>query len=240
MSTGGGGRRGGCGESEAQEGEKRRAREEGRPEGGENLREGMMLTRGGLSPQRRGPTPRVRGVRIVAPVAGLRVLRSSPTSGYRLHSRGTVEMLSPCTCRGEGEIWRRLRVIADARDRSWAKTDGDPRRRFAARSAGRCRRDQASSVGRDQRLIALVPRRMSGGGSVSAHRRPAIAICADARRRIMAVSERRALAEGAVRGYELLARRKAKVAAVALANKIARTAWAMMMTGERYREPLAV
>jgi transposase len=38
---------------------------------------------------------------------------------------------------------------------------------------------------------------------------------------------------------QLLARRKAKVAAVALANKIARTAWAMMITGERYREPLA-
>jgi transposase len=38
---------------------------------------------------------------------------------------------------------------------------------------------------------------------------------------------------------QLLARRKAKVVAVALANKIARTAWAMMMTGERYREPLA-
>ena len=38
---------------------------------------------------------------------------------------------------------------------------------------------------------------------------------------------------------QLLARRKAKVAAVALANKNARTVWAMMMTGERYREPLA-
>jgi len=38
---------------------------------------------------------------------------------------------------------------------------------------------------------------------------------------------------------ELLTRRKAKVAAVALANKTARTVWAMMMTGERYREPLA-
>jgi transposase len=38
---------------------------------------------------------------------------------------------------------------------------------------------------------------------------------------------------------QLLARRKAKVAAVALANKIARTVWAMMMTGERYRTPLA-
>jgi transposase len=39
---------------------------------------------------------------------------------------------------------------------------------------------------------------------------------------------------------QLLARRKAKVAAVALANKIARTVWAMMITGDRYREPVAV
>lgn len=38
---------------------------------------------------------------------------------------------------------------------------------------------------------------------------------------------------------QLLARRKAKVVAVALANKIARTVWAMMMSGERYRAPLA-
>ncbi|MFD3263040.1 IS110 family RNA-guided transposase [Phenylobacterium ferrooxidans] len=38
---------------------------------------------------------------------------------------------------------------------------------------------------------------------------------------------------------QLLARRKAKVAAVALANKTARTVWAMMITGARYRAPLA-
>lgn len=37
----------------------------------------------------------------------------------------------------------------------------------------------------------------------------------------------------------LLARRKAKVAAVAIANKNARMIWAMMARGERYREPLA-
>ena len=36
----------------------------------------------------------------------------------------------------------------------------------------------------------------------------------------------------------LLARRSPKVAAVALANKMARTIWAMMVTGERYREPV--
>ena len=35
----------------------------------------------------------------------------------------------------------------------------------------------------------------------------------------------------------LLARRKAKVAAVALANKNARMIWAMMTSKERYREP---
>jgi transposase len=38
----------------------------------------------------------------------------------------------------------------------------------------------------------------------------------------------------------LLARRPTKVAAIALANKIARTAWAMMAKGERYREPAAM
>jgi len=38
----------------------------------------------------------------------------------------------------------------------------------------------------------------------------------------------------------LLARRPTKVAAIALANKIARIAWAMMAKGERYKEPAAL
>ena len=38
----------------------------------------------------------------------------------------------------------------------------------------------------------------------------------------------------------LLARRPTKVAAIALANKIARMAWAMMTRGERYKEPAAL
>ncbi len=38
----------------------------------------------------------------------------------------------------------------------------------------------------------------------------------------------------------LLERRPAKVAAIALANKLARMAWAMMVTGESYREPAAL
>ena len=38
----------------------------------------------------------------------------------------------------------------------------------------------------------------------------------------------------------MLARRPTKVAAVALANKIARMVWAMMVKCERYKEPLAL
>ncbi len=36
---------------------------------------------------------------------------------------------------------------------------------------------------------------------------------------------------------QLLERKKPKIAAVALANKNARIVWAMMATGEPYREP---
>jgi len=38
----------------------------------------------------------------------------------------------------------------------------------------------------------------------------------------------------------LLARRPTKVAAIALANKMARMVWAMMVKGERYKEPVAL
>src|SRR6266511_59499 len=38
----------------------------------------------------------------------------------------------------------------------------------------------------------------------------------------------------------LLARRPTKVAAIALANKLARMAWALMAKGERYKEPVAL
>ncbi len=37
---------------------------------------------------------------------------------------------------------------------------------------------------------------------------------------------------------ELVARKPAKVAAVALANKNARTAWALLVSGDRYRPPV--
>jgi transposase len=38
----------------------------------------------------------------------------------------------------------------------------------------------------------------------------------------------------------LLARRPTKVAAIALANKLARMAWAMMASGERYNYPVSL
>ena len=38
----------------------------------------------------------------------------------------------------------------------------------------------------------------------------------------------------------LLARRPTKIAAIALANKMARMVWAMMARGERYKEPIAL
>jgi transposase len=38
----------------------------------------------------------------------------------------------------------------------------------------------------------------------------------------------------------LMARRPTKVAAIALANKLARMAWAMMTRGEHYKEPAAL
>ena len=38
----------------------------------------------------------------------------------------------------------------------------------------------------------------------------------------------------------LLTRRLTKVASTAFANKVARMAWAMMVRGERYREPVAL
>ena len=38
----------------------------------------------------------------------------------------------------------------------------------------------------------------------------------------------------------LLARRPTKIAAIALANKMARMVWVMMARGERYKEPVVL
>src|SRR4029453_16085776 len=90
--------------------------------------------------------------------------------------------------------------------------------------------------------IGLVPRQNSSGGkdrlggiSKQGHRylRQMLVVGA------MAVI-RYAQRHGSRRPWlvQLLARRTTKVAAVALANKTARIIWAIMTTGERYREPV--
>ena len=90
--------------------------------------------------------------------------------------------------------------------------------------------------------IGLVPRQNSSGGkerlgsiSKAGHRylRQTLVVGA-----MSVIRYAKQSARGRPRLEQLLARRKPKIAAVALANKTARTVWAMMMTGERYHEPL--
>ena len=90
--------------------------------------------------------------------------------------------------------------------------------------------------------IGLVPRQNSSGGK---ERLGSICKAGHTYLRQMLVVGSMAVIRHAQRSTartwltQLLARKKAKLAAVALANKIARTVWAMMMTGERYRAPQA-
>jgi transposase len=89
--------------------------------------------------------------------------------------------------------------------------------------------------------IGLVPRQNSSGGK---ERLGGISKAGHGYLRQMLIVGAMAVVRYAERNgtkrpwlVQLLARRKAKVAAVALANKTARTIWAMMASGERYREP---
>lgn len=89
--------------------------------------------------------------------------------------------------------------------------------------------------------IGLVPRQNSSGGK---ERLGSISKAGHGYLRQMLIVGAMAVVRYAERNgtkrpwlVQLLARRKAKVAAVALANKTARTIWAMMASGERYREP---
>jgi len=89
--------------------------------------------------------------------------------------------------------------------------------------------------------IGLVPRQNSSGGKERLGGITKAGHCYLRQMLIVGamVVVRYAERNGAKRPWlvQLLARRKAKVAAVALANKTARTIWAMMVSGERYREP---
>jgi len=91
--------------------------------------------------------------------------------------------------------------------------------------------------------IGLVPRQNSSGGK---ERLGGITKQGDRYLRQMLVVGALAVVRYAQRNgtrrpwlVQLLARRTPKVAAVALANKNARMIWAIMNSGERYREPLA-
>jgi transposase len=91
--------------------------------------------------------------------------------------------------------------------------------------------------------LGLVPRQHSSGGK---ERLGGITKAGDTYlRRMLFVGAmaviRHAERHGTRRPWlmNLLSRRHPRVAAIALANKIGRIAWAMMTSGERYREPVA-
>jgi len=105
---------------------------------------------------------------------------------------------------------------------------------------------RAFRSGRDfSAWIGLVPKQHSSGGK---HKLGGISKQGDRYLRSLFVIGalaviRYAKIHGATRRpwlAALLARRPTKVAAIALANKIARMAWAMMAKGEPYREPVAL
>lgn len=92
--------------------------------------------------------------------------------------------------------------------------------------------------------IGLVPRQNSSGGK---ERLGGISKAGNRYLRQMLIVGAMAVIRHAERNgarqswlVQMLARRKTKVAAVALANKTTRTIWALMTSGERYRAPQAV
>ena len=100
----------------------------------------------------------------------------------------------------------------------------------------RCGRNMAAWIG-------LVPRQNSSGGK---QRLGSITKAGNRYLRQMLFTGAMAVIRRAMQSTRrpwlarLLERRKPKIAAMALANKNARIAWAMMMSGDHYREPTAI
>jgi transposase len=91
--------------------------------------------------------------------------------------------------------------------------------------------------------LGLVPKQNSSGGK---ERLGSITKAGNRYLRQMLFAGAMAVIRRAMQGtrrtwlIRLLERRRPKVAAMALANKNARIAWAMMTSGEHYREPIAL
>ena len=105
---------------------------------------------------------------------------------------------------------------------------------------------KASRSGRDfSAWIGLVPKQHSSGGR---ERLGSISKQGDRYlRSLFVVGALAVIRYAKIHGTEhrpwltaLLARKPTKVAAIALANKLARMAWAMMAKGERYKQPVAL
>ena len=92
--------------------------------------------------------------------------------------------------------------------------------------------------------IGLVPKQHSSGGKdrlggINKQGDRYLRGCSRPARSLSSVMPR-SMAPNIGLATALLARRPTKVAAIALANKIARMVWAMMVRGERYKEPVAL
>jgi transposase len=94
---------------------------------------------------------------------------------------------------------------------------------------------------RRAQLLGLDRYRAETGSAISANKATAIcAACLWPARFLSSVTPRSMATKHRPWLTALLARRPTKVAAIALANKIARMVWAMMARGERYKEPVAL
>jgi transposase len=148
-------------------------------------------------------------------------------------------IVAPIGRRGLDQL---LAIVADEED---ARVPADARlclQMLAAQLAATIADPAAFKTGRDLAAwIGLVPKQNSSGGK---ERLGSISKAGNRYLRQMLVVGAMAVIRYAERHgtrrpwlIQLMQRRSAKVAAVALANKMARVIWALMTSGERYREP---
>jgi transposase len=139
---------------------------------------------------------------------------------------------------------KRQILEADRRILAWHRSNELSRRLEAIPGVASIPDPHAFGSGRDvSAWIGLVPKQNSTGGK---ERLGSISKAGNRYLRSLLVVGalsviRRAKQVGYTRRVwlaELMARRPAKVAAIALANKIARIAWALMVRGTHYREPV--